>query len=323
MTVYEKRRLAARDNMDKELYQLDQQREHLGDKKYWQEFAEISKKYQNIVKEIDEAESTAESIVNANNSVVKHDRPEQNYVDILGQLKAAKLNSLLRALAENASAATELETVDISDPFYLDKVNPIAAFERWWDKEISEYPSISDMKKFLDRVGINSKGYLVFNGEDTSESSESLESRKSVSEMNVAESQNLLRANVLKTSRQRAKERHKERGIALHKKMPLLALGDGSEYEKRLRKAQRRKDQESWESSLCDVVEAYDLPVELADLLKEHIRNVCVIRGLTKVDEYKPMLEQFLRYETDPQARIAIVKRAIEKNWRVLSNGTV
>ncbi len=317
MNVYERRRLHLRDQMDDELSRLNSHRETMTNKDYWDTFAAITNKYRDLTAEVDEAEKAAEALVNVKNTGVHHDRKEQSYVDVVGQLKAKKTTELLKTLASLPTNATS--EVDSSDPFYLDKLDPIAVFERWWDEKLSEYPSVAELKDYLDSIYINDSGYLT--SKEVNLPCQPSEAHLKV--MNSNEINNLLKMNVMASSQKRKRDEQKALGLKMHKKVPLLAKGDGSEYIKKRNKLNRTSTISRSASKLVDVVESYCLPIDLSDLLIRHIYEVCVPMGILKEDAYKPMLEQFLRFEQDPKRRIEIVEKAIQKNWRILSNGTV
>lgn len=318
MLMFEKRRLGLQRNMEEELGVLDSKRSELTNKQYWSEFKQISDKYKKLLDEVYDAEKAFEVTHSNANKPREYSRSEQGYAEVLGQLKAAKMNSLLKALMDIPTRETEC--VDKNDPFYLDKVDPISVFERWWDEKIKEYPSVEEIKDFLSRVGINSKGYIVY--DFSKEEADQLDKRLSVEAMDKREIQNILKASVVKSAHMRAREHQQASEDGIRKKMPLLATGDAKAYVKKLRKLKEVDRLESTCCKLHDIVSAYNLPTDLEALLFEHIDEVCVYSNMTRDDEYRPMLEQFLRFVKDPEERKSVVAKAIDHSWRVLSNGT-
>lgn len=319
MTIYEKERLRLREELDTKLAELDESRDIIGDKVYWKRVGEINSEYSSRVKEVDDAERSRRSMIQAEEHV-KHDRPEQTYVDILGQLKAEKLTQLINKLA---MCGASKESVDINDPFYLDKVDPLSVFEKWWDEELVGLPSVDEIRDFLRRVDINSKGYITFNSNDIDTAKSS--SYKLISDKSIrADSNynNILKSDVI-NSRNNAKQK-KELAISRAKRaVPLLSRKDPEAYLKKQNKIRKARQRSYLSDSLIDIVYAYGLDPDLESLLIEHIQNVCVLKGITRADQYRPMLEQFLRYVKDPQERLRVVRQAIDRNWRVLSNGSI
>ena len=42
----------------------------------------------------------------------------------------------------------------------MDKKDPIAVFERWWNEFMESFPSLYEINDFLNRISINEKGYI-------------------------------------------------------------------------------------------------------------------------------------------------------------------
>ena len=328
MTIYEKARIQLRNSMDSEIDKLDTRRSTIGEAEYWNQFKLIHSKYSDKVAEVDEAERSRRSIQQAKETGVAHDRPEQRYVDVMGQLKAQKLTELIAKLAE-CSSTDRIDNLSTADPFYYDKMDPIGTFERWWNEEMESFPSYDSMQDFLRRVTINEQGFLVFkeagyephSAASSETGSEQVESRDSVQSMDFKQYQNILKEASFKTARQRAQERKEKEAQKIKLRSPLLATPD---YIKSKQQRKRRMSvNEGIISRLSDIVYSYDLDVGLQDLLIEHIEYVCVPAGMCRDDQYRPMLEQFLRYVEDNNKRKHIVREAISRGWRILSDGTI
>ena len=321
MLIFEKRRIALREQMDRELAALDSRRSDISNAEYWSEFGKLNEKYKKMLDEIDDAEKAFEVMHSGvKKTVNQHEyvRAEQGYAEILGQLKAAKMNSLITTLANISTHDAEL--IDSSDPFFYDKTDPIAVFERWWEEKMKELPSVDEVRDFLNRVGINSKGYIVYNF-DKDEKAD-LNKRLPVDIMDKKEIQNILKANITKSYQARARAKKAAVTSAAKARMPLLAMKDADAYVKKLRKLKEVDRLGETCQKLHDIVSAYNLPQDLEALLFEHIDTVCVYANMCRDDQYRPMLEQFLRFVQDPEERKRVVTKAIMRNWRTLSNGT-
>ncbi len=315
MNIYERERLRLRDELDAAISQLDLMRDDIKDVEYWKRLQVINKDYAKRIKSIDEAERTEQALIRKEESPsIKHDRREQTYVDILGQLKAEKMNQLISKLILKGARK---EDIDINDPFYLDKTAPLEVFERWWDEEMIRLPSVDEVRDFLRRVDINSRGYITYDSGETPKYNRMayvpLESENS--DMAV------IKRNIFKNRNEIRKERENAMLQKAKKKTPLLVAMNKDDYLKRRKAANKIQRNADIISALSDVVYAYNLPPYLEDLLIQHIEQVCIHKGITKVDQYRPMLEQFLRNIKEPSKRIKIVEQAIDKDWRVLSDG--
>lgn len=337
MTLYEKARVQLRAAMDSEIESLDTQRSILGETEYWNQFKLIHSTYAKKVAEVDDAERSRRNIQQAKETGIKHDRPEQRYVDVMGQLKAQKMTEIISKLSE-CSSTERIDNLSTEDPFYHDKMDPIGTFERWWDEEMQSFPSYDYMQDFLRRVDINEQGFLVYkqassitdNSSSTCFSEISVgeaifgsnfDTRLTQQEMNLAEYQGILKETTFKTARQKSAEKRALQQTKIKMRSPLLASPD---YVKSVENRKRKSaKQENIVSRLTDVIYAYDLNPELEALLIEHVEAVCVPLGLVKEDQYKPMLEQFLRYVDDNNRRLEIVRISIERGWRILSDGSI
>lgn len=306
MTIYDKQRSSLQQQMDVELSQLDSDRNSMSDVDYWKCFKQITDKYKDKLKSVDDAERLRNSLLTTQSAKFGqsvYSRPEQGYADILGQLKAQKLSQLISKLSQISSNNEYLEP-DISDPFYADKKDPISVFEQWWKDELSDFPSIHEVKDFLNRIDINDKGYIVFNDAVSS----CVSSRSDSAEVMLP-----------KSSHSARKYKDQLELKKLKRKSPLLA----NTIQSNRKAARKLSKSDEILSSFTNVINAYNLDEFTSDLLIEHAEKVCIVKGILHVDEYQHMLEQFLRYCTDYNERIKVIKRAIEKGWRVLSDGTI
>lgn len=309
MNKFERQRQRLEREYENELEELSRNRPNLSSTEYWSAYGDIVSKYTELVNDIDSQQRTYESLRAAKNSPKTPERPESTYADVVGQLKAAKLNELISELSSIPTQA--IEDVDINDPFYLDKKEPLAVFEKWWNNELSELPSVAELQDFLSRIHINKNGYITYDSESISSTDS-----KDFDDVELIDPQ------YLKTSAQRKKEKAAKEVHRLRSRMPLLAKQDANKYKKELKTLSNSGANNERLNSLIGVIDAYDLPVELSDLLYTHAEKVCIPKGMLRAEQYQPMIEQFLRYVTSPSERLDVVKQAIERNWRVLSNGS-
>lgn len=316
--------------METEIHSLDVVRSSIGETEYWSRFKDIQDKYSRKVAEVDDAERQHRSLQQAKETGISHDRPEQRYVDVMGQLKAQKITELISKLAECSSTA-RIDNLSTQDPFYFDKMDPIGTFERWWNEELESFPSYDYMQNFLRNVDINEHGFLIFKStddvkfsrksSDIPDSSDSLSSRDSITSMNLREYEGIIKQAALKTTRQRSAEKRASQQKKARINSPLLANTD--HHKEVMKRTKQARKFEFFANRLADIVYSYDLNPEVEVLLTDHIEQVCVPMGMLKEDEYRPMLEQFLRYVTDDKKRIEIIEQAILQHWRILSDGTV
>lgn len=333
MTIYEKSRLKIQKEMNKVISELDEQRLTLGETEYWKQFQEINGRYAKQIEEVDAAERQRRSLMQAGETGNSQDRPEQRYVDVLGQLKSQKLTELISALIE-CSNTTKVTEIHPSDPFYHDKLDPIGTFERWWQEELQNLPSYTEMQKFLDKVHINEEGFIVYDmDEDEAEDVYtpvednsylevfSLPENKQQRAMLVSDYVDILKPSVLQSARKNSIEKKKERIEKAKSKVPLLA--STGHVEKQFKRQRAVKKANAQLNLIEDIIRSYDLDPELEGLLIDHATLICVPSGMMRDDDYRPMLEQFLRYVQSPKERLHVVRTAISKNWRILSNGTI
>lgn len=334
MTIYETARLKIQKEMNKVISALDDQRLTLGESEYWKQFQEIHSRFSKQIEEVDSAERQRRSLVQAEETGNSHDRPEQRYVDVLGQLKSQKLTELISALIE-CSSTSKISEVHPSDPFYHDKLDPIGTFERWWEEELQSLPSYADMQKFLSRVHINEQGFLVYDlDEDESDEAKSL-TDKDNSYINsfvlpknekerfnlVSEYIDILKPSVLQSARKNSNQKKNEKLEKAKSKVPLLATT--GHVEKQFKRQRLVRKATSQVNLIEDIIRSYDLDPQLESLLIDHATMICIPSGMMRDDNYRPMLEQFLRYVQSPAERLHVVRTAISKNWRILSNGTI
>lgn len=296
---------------EKELAELDSNRVSLGEVGYWKKYKEISANYNRILNDFESKGRVQISLDKSKSSSNK--RPEYTYSDVAHQLKTEKIADLVAQLVSIDSKYRDRQ-IDPSDPFYEDKKNPLDVFERWWNEELDKLPSILQIRNFLSRISINEFGYIVYDFDSPdkfTEESLNNEAKEQSERLKAALSERVKRRNKIRKEQARKK---------LLNKYPLRA--------KHIDKLESQRKQDLRESKdvakaniLYAIVDAYTLPEDLCDLLYEHIDKVCIPKGLTHVDEYQPMLEQFLRFVQDPQERLAVVDKSIRKGWRVLSNG--
>lgn len=120
MNKFEAKKLQLRELQEKELAELDLQRLELGDSKYWQLVSEVYKKYTALVDEVESEERSREAVVAAKENTDIDKRPELNYSDILGQMKARKETELLLKLSQVESSrnnAVTAASISREDPF--------------------------------------------------------------------------------------------------------------------------------------------------------------------------------------------------------------
>lgn len=306
MNKFERQRQRVEHEYENELEQLNRLRDNIESSEYWSKYGELASKYKEMLDDIDSQQRAHAALSAAKESPKQIQRPEASYMDIVGQLKATKLSELISELA--SIPTQDIEEVDINDPFYLDKKEPLNVFERWWLDELEELPSVAEIREFLSRIHINRKGYITYD----------IESDSSIDD----KPEDILKVNCIKSSKDLRKERKAAQIRRVKTRMPLLAGKDPNKYIKAVKASNRTKDNAERATALISVVDSYDLPVELSDLLYTHIENVCIPKGMLRVEQYQPMLEQFLRFVPDNKDRVKVVKESIHRNWRVLSNGT-
>lgn len=312
MNKYEKARLAMMKSYEAELSELDLMRTTLSEKEYWDQYNEIISDYNEKIHNLD-AQQRADEVMlqgkNSKNSV----RPEASYPELVGQLKAEKMASLIADLSRVASEYRDVE-ISPDDPFYDDKKNPLDVFERWWLQEMDKLPSVAEVKDFLSRIHINSRGYIVFDYE-----TEAVQESPStiLADTTVRDS---IKASLKKTAKQKKAEAAQAELQRYKRNNPLMAKYAESilAARKKVKSAAKRNQ---YANSLHSIVEAYTLPESLSDLLHTHIDKVCIPKGLIHVDKYQSMLDQFLRYVQTDTERKQVINQAIKKGWRILSNG--
>lgn len=320
MTIYEKARNKLRLAMEHDLHELDSRRSEIGEKLYWDSFKEIHSKFSAQLKQVDEAERQRQAFQQAEENGVSHVRSEQKYVDMMGQLKAQKLTEIIAALAE-CSSSSQVDNLTLTDPFYHDKLDPIGTFERWWDEEMQSLPSYEQMYNFLRRVSINEQGFIVYDSDLPDIRLDQSCDELKVDTSTISSYSGILKSSVMKTSKQRSSERKQQEMKKMKIQSPLLA--NSNHIQKRMKKQRQLDKQDQRVAVLEDIIYSYDLSPDLEGLLVEHAQYVCVPCGMIRDDQYKPMLEQFLRYVTDHNKRLHVVREAISRNWRILSDGTI
>ena len=302
MNRFESRKLQLRELQEKELAELDLRRLEIGDAAYWQQVSEVYKKYTELVDEVEAEERSRQSVIAAKEGTGIDVRPEANYADILGQMKARKESELLLKLSQvetsknNAVTAANLAT---SDPFYQDKIDPMSVFARWWNEFLQTLPSVDDVQAFLKRIDTSEYG-AIYLKDNTVEQVQSAERREADT--------SLLKESLFISRKQRNKDAKAEKARISRLRTPMLS---------RMDKYQKSKKVNDMAEALRQVVDAYDLPTYTCKLLNDHIDKCCVPKGLLHVDEYQNMLEQFLRNVPEDK-RNSTIAVAIEKGWRKL-----
>ena len=309
---FEKQRQSLLVAYEAELNELDSSRDNISNAEYWKEYKSITTQYQTKLKEID-AQQRAQEALRSSTQASTSVRPEATYSEVVGQLKAEKMAQLIADLISISSQESSAQA-DPSDPFYQNKNNPLDVFEHWWVIELEQLPSVSEVRKFLSCIYIDSKGYIrcdrVANDSNTTS--------EVVSDDALRAS---IRSSVLQTAKERKVARQRQQAARMRRKYPLLAKDDKL-LQQRRQKAKSAQRRNSCIAQLESVVDAYELSEDLSDLLYEHIEKVCVPKGMLHVDEYQPMLEKFLTYVTSDKERKHVVQRSIQHEWRVLSNGS-
>lgn len=302
-------------NYEKALANLDRQRDTLGEVKYWQQYKSISDEYNSQIADLEAKGRAQISLDKAKSATTasNNQRPEYTYSDVAHQLKTEKIADLVAQLVAIESKYRDRQ-IDPRDPFYEDKKNPLEVFERWWNEELEKLPSIVQIRNFLSRISINEFGYIVYDFDSPDKFTEKTLAKE------AAEKSERIKAAISERVRKRNKAKKEQARKKLIEKYPLRAKHI-DKFEAQRKQDLRESKQFSNAEVLYSIVDAYTLPEELCDLLYDHIDKVCVPKGLTHVDKYQPMLEQFLRFVQDPQERLAVVDKSIRKGWRILSNG--
>lgn len=306
MNKFEKQRQKLEREYENELEELNRNRSSMESSDYWSSYGELATKYKQLLDDVDSQQRAHAALSAAKDAPKQPQRPEATYADVVGQLKATKMSELIAELASIPTQA--IEDVDINDPFYLDKKEPLTVFERWWTDEMNELPSVSEVQEFLSRIHINKNGYITY---DVDADTTFMDDTEEV----------LLKSIPIKTAAARRREKKANEVRRVKSRMPLLANKDPKKYIREVKKLNNNPYSDRL-SAFIGVIDSYDLPVDLSDLLYTHAEKVCIPKGLLRIEQYQPMLEQFLRFVTDPQERLFVVKQAIERNWRMLSNGT-
>lgn len=302
MNRFEARKIQLRELQEKELAELDLQRLQIGDAQYWQRVSEVYKKYTDLVDEVEAEERSREAVVAAKEGTNINSRPEANYADILGQLKARKETELLLKLSQLETShnnAVTAANISREDPFYHDKLDPMSVFNRWWIDFLQTLPSVDEVQSFLKKIDISEYG-AIYVKDVAVEDVQTHEAR----EVDTS----LLKDDLFKSRKEVKKEQKKQSARKDRLRRPMLNRLD--DYKKSKTVRDRVAD-------LQVIVDAYDLPPYTVKLLYEHIEKCCVPKGLLHVDEYQNMLEQFLR-NVYPQQRDSTIAIAIEKGWRRL-----
>ncbi len=315
MREYDKQQSRLHESYETQLNELDKKRYAgiISDSEYWNKYKDISNDYNSKMNELDSVQRTKESLLLAKENKSSN-RPETTYAEKVGVLKAKKLASLINDLSLISSDYKNVD-IAIDDPFYMDKKDPIAVFERWWNEFMESFPSLYEINDFLNRISINEKGYILFDKDKDP-------IPKDISSEDMYKVITSLKDSVTKSAKEKRKEKELARINKIKRRSPLLSKNAKSIVTKKRKNRQQSKMQNTCDSFHA-VVDAYSLPLELSDLLYKHIDVVCVPKGLYNVDEYQHMLEQFLRYVEDPNERMAVVNKSIRKGWRILSNGTI
>lgn len=305
MNKYERKLLKLQQQQDIELEYLDSQRHSMNDSEYWQEVSKVYKKYSELVAEVDSERRSSEAIIAAREGTHFNIRPEMRYSDVLSQLRGRKETELLFKLSQiSSSNYNDVPfSVAVKDPFYMDKLDPMAVFKRWWDSYVSTFPSVSDVELMLKRVDVDEEGVLVFKEEEKAIDYHELD------ENSIDTS--IIREDIF-CSRKKTRSARKELAEIQDRTARIR-----SPLASRLVKEKDGKLKDNALSCLLPILGAYELPPETYDLLREHLTKVAIPKGLTKVDEYKPMLEQFFR-NVPEDMRNAKIREAISRRWRKL-----
>ena len=302
MTVFDRKRQQLRDAQDKEIQKLDEVRESIGDSSYWESVSNIYRKYSDLLVEIDSAERNKIALTAAKENTTIHKRPESTYADILGQLKAQKESELLLKLSQLDSNNVEKVTnaaVDMKDPFYLDKKDPLSVFENWWNEFVQQLPSVDEVRNFLKKIDISEFGAIYI--KESKNFCKTENHNMPVEDVDTS----LLKTDMFQSARIRNSKKRAEKSRISRLRSPLLH-----------NKSSKSSNTSNIES-LCHVVDSYGLPESTCDLLYEHIEKCCIPKGLTHVDKYTNMLEQFLR-NVPENNRNTTISLAISRGWREL-----
>ena len=304
-------------NYEQELADLDSKREILGEIDYWKQYKTISAKYSEELNDLESkgrAQASLDKAKSSSSMAYSVDkRPEYTYSDVAHQLKTEKISDLIAQLVSVDSKYRDRQ-VDPRDPFYEDKKNPLDVFERWWNEELSNLPSITQIRNFLSRISINEFGYIVYDFDSPDKFTDDAIAKE------AQEKSDRIKAAISERVKKRNKVKKEQARKKLIEKYP-LRVKHIDKFEQQRKQDLRQSNYAAKAEVLYAIVDAYTLPEDLCDLLYDHIDKVCIPKGLTHVDKYQPMLEQFLRFVQDPQERLAVVDKSIRKGWRILSNG--
>lgn len=310
MNKFEKYRADTQKALDAEINQLEQ----LNPDNFWELIKDVYQRYNEKFAEIDAAERSAAAI--AAGSSTAEARPERQYADVVNQLRAQKQSELLTILAALSSNTSNKSDADSSlEPFYQDNQSPLDYFNYIFDNKLKELPSVSELREFLSHITINNCSQLCWNGKcSVSESGELNES--------IQGDVNLLDRGVFR-SRQAGKAELRQMKIDKLKQRAPLMRNNAAWLQSQVKKTSASaRALSSSQDTIVSLIESYGLSPRVADLLIDHALKVATVKGLLHIDEYNNMLSRFLRaVETDDE-RCKIITTAIEKNWRILSDGS-
>lgn len=297
-----------RDEMDLALQQLEG-KYSIQNPDYWKALKSVQSEFTDKLREVDEAERFHQQSLAQKEQDNPLLTPEQKYVNEARRMKRIKLDSLINKLI-SCSSSGNVADVDPQDPFYLDKTDPLGVFERWWESAMSDLPSLDELHKFLDKIDINDRGFITFDAQADDLS-------KANQPFNVVK----LKTGIMRSAAEARKQQKQLEIDRLKRRSPLLAKKDPEAYLKKQNKLKSAAKAAGKVSALDNILASYGLPLELEDLLQKHLEDVFIFRSKGRPEEYKEMLELFLRNVTDPQQRIYAVRKCIQNNWGNLQYG--
>lgn len=318
LNYYQRQRQRYHTEYQAELSQLDKRfADNRNSPEYWETYKSIIEKYNKIFEQIDSNERDNDIFIQAKEGRSTTERPEATYADKLGQLKGEKMRRLSVKLYQVTSSDTykERKAHGISHEAVID---PISTFEEWWNDYLLSYPSIESVVNFLNHIDLDSTGYLMYcdneiENPQSNPTDDYVQSSATATISGYRQTYGNMRGH-RKTKATLQQEFRKRNPI-------LAALPDKGEHARSLdRKRKSFETMSKLEQEFSSVVDAYELSVDVRDLLYDHI-SVCISKGMYKIDDYRSMLEQFLRFVPSDKERIYIIERAIQQKWKVLSNG--
>ena len=294
-----------------DLNNLDRQKVNLSTKEYWDKFKEITETYNKLIDELWAAKDLSQKLIDVKEINATSSKRERDYEAVLGQMKAEKLKQLIQALSEVSTINREF---NLKQPFSQDIEDPLGVFEIWWDEELQKLPSIDEVDEFLRRISITSQGCIVF---DIDSKVPKLPTSSALTEYRM-NSFKKYKDDFFVTGSKNSKTQQAKKRAKMMNKSPLLAHQNMNRLSKLDKEKSNKLKIDKNYNILCSIVDGYELNDELTHLLYDHIENVCIPKGLIHPDEYRHMLNQFLRFVDDEKTRKAEVLKALKNKWRRL-----